>query len=627
MPNLRTKFLTLPALTPGQSRATTPTLTTLVNFNFSNGSQPDANLIADTSGNIFGTTAFGGANGQGTVFDIVNTKSGYATSPTTLYSFCAKTNCADGMNPTAPLIADASGNLFGTTYLGGAYGSGMVFEITKTNTGYAASPTTLYSFCAKTNCADGEAPLAGLIADDNGNLFGTTGGGGANGQGTVFEIVNTNSGYATSPTTLYSFCAITNCADGRYPFAGLIADASGNLLGTTAAGGAHDDWGTVFEIAKIGDSYATMPTILYSFCAKVNCTDGANPTTVLIADASGNLFGTTGGGGANGRGTVFEIAKIGDSYATMPTILYSFCAKTNCTDGAEPSGRLIADANGNLFGTTEFGGANDRGVVFEIANTANGYSDFPTILYDFCAQSGCTDGEQPRSGLIADASGNLLGTTNLGGAYGYGTVFEITDSGFIAALPVPISGMACNGTYNGIFHGNITVSAGQNCQFINGGQITGNVTMTGGNFVLNGSSVGVNLVLNGGGTFTLGPGATIGNNLTIQSIPPGSASNSVCGTTVNGNLTFYNNGTAVQIGSASAFCPGNEIGGSLTALDDTNPVLIFDNSVGVNATVNNNTGSLDVVGNSVGNNLQCLNNSMLMMAVGNTARQKTGQCH
>jgi YVTN family beta-propeller protein len=192
----------------------------------------------------------------------------------------------------------------------------------------------------------------------------------------------------------------------------------------------------------------------------------------------------------------------------------------------------------------------------------------------------------------------------------------------------PASGTACNGVYDSTFNGNITVSARQNCAFLNGGKITSNVTMTGGNFVLNGSSVGVNLTVNGGGTFTLGPGATIGNNLTIANIPPGTASNSVCGTMVFNNLTFSNNGTAVQIGSnAPLTCAGNEIGGSLSAVDDTNSVLIFDNSVGVNTTVNNNTGPLDVVGNTVGNNLLCVGNSMLMMRSGNTARQKIGQCN
>jgi uncharacterized repeat protein (TIGR03803 family) len=170
-----------------------------------------------------------------------------------------------------------------------------VFEIAKTKHGYASTPTTLVSFCALPNCADGSFPVAGLIADANGNLFGTTAGGGAHDSGTVFEIAKTKHGYASTPTTLISFCALPGCADGSAPMAGLISDADGNLFGTTADGGVYDD-GTVFEIAKTKHGYASTPTTLVSF-------DGDNgdfPLAGLIADAHGNLFGTTDSGGAHG---------------------------------------------------------------------------------------------------------------------------------------------------------------------------------------------------------------------------------------------------------------------------------------------------------------------------------------
>jgi hypothetical protein len=187
-------------------------------------------------------------DGGGTVFEILKTASGYASTPTTLVSFCLLSNCADGYGPMAGLIADANGNLFGTTYVGGAFagrgccrsGYGTVFEIVKTASGYATTPTTLASFCSLPNCADGAYPRAGLIADANGNLFGTTYEGGAGAYtkppngGTVFEIVKTASGYASTPTTLASFCSLPNCADGNGPQAGLIADANGNLFGTTS---------------------------------------------------------------------------------------------------------------------------------------------------------------------------------------------------------------------------------------------------------------------------------------------------------------------------------------------------------------------------------------------------------
>jgi uncharacterized repeat protein (TIGR03803 family) len=387
--------------------ASTPTESVLYSFcsqsNCADGTGP-VGLIADASGNLLGTTDGGGRvssiapDGGGTVFEIAKTASGYASTPTILYSFCSQKNCTDGAGPEAGLTTDANGNLFGTTVAGGTGQDGTVFEIVKTAGGYASTPTTLYSFfCSVSNCT-GLVPNAVLIADASGNLFGTTLEGGSSLKGTVFELVNDGGGSYTL-TTLYSFCAQTNCTDGSEPAAGLIADASGNLFGTTSEGGANDK-GTVFEIAKTAIGYASTPTILYSFCGKTNCTDGSEPAAGLIADASGNLFGTTLEGGGNSGGTVFEIAKTTGGYASTVTILYSFCSQRNCADGALPSAAVIADASGNLFGTTASGGANgkDRGTVFEIAKTASGYASTATILYSFCSQSNCTDGSEPKAG-------------------------------------------------------------------------------------------------------------------------------------------------------------------------------------------------------------------------------------
>jgi uncharacterized repeat protein (TIGR03803 family) len=380
----------------------------------------------------------------GVCLAIVGVASGQscAADLTTLVSFCSLANCADGDFPIAGLIADANGNLFGTTIIGGSgageHNRGTVFEIAKTATGYAIAPTTLFSFCSVTNCADGANPVAGLIADADGNLFGTTYGGGANGVGTVFEIVKTTSGYASTPTTLVSF----NGYDGANPRAGLIADAKGNLFGTTFGGGAHNG-GTVFEIARTATGYAITPTTLVSFCSLTNCADGANPVAGLIADAKGNLFGTTFGGGENGLGTVFEIARTATGYAITPTTLFSFCSLANCADGLYPVAGLIADAKGNLFGTTFGGGANGLGTVFEIAKTTTGYAITPTTLVSFCSLTNCADGANPAAGLIVDADGDLFGTTRSGGANGAGTVFEVTNSGFVIfagtpGKPVPV---------------------------------------------------------------------------------------------------------------------------------------------------------------------------------------------
>jgi uncharacterized repeat protein (TIGR03803 family) len=240
------------------------------------------------------------------VFEVVKTARGYATTPTVLVSFCAQTNCTDGSVPTAGLILDAAGNIFGMTAFGGANDEGTVFEIAKTASGYAGTPTVLVSFCAQTNCTDGSEPEGSLIADAAGNLFGTTGGGGANGFGTVFEISKTASGYASTATALVSF----DGTNGSVPTAGPIADAVGNLFGTTGFGGANNA-GTVFRLARTASGYARTPTVLVSFCAQTNCTDGANPFAGLIADAGGNLLGTTFSGGLSGNGTVFEVGGSG----------------------------------------------------------------------------------------------------------------------------------------------------------------------------------------------------------------------------------------------------------------------------------------------------------------------------
>ena len=299
---------------------------TLVSFDGTNGYAPNGGLIADTNGNLFGTTEGGGENGLGILFEIANTATGYASTPTVLAGF----NDAIGTHPSAP-IADANGNLFGTTLGGGSTAQGTVYEIAKTATGYASIPTTLVSF----NGANGDTPEGSLLTDTNGDLFGTTVIGGAEGYGTVFEIANTPTGYASTPTTLVSFDA----ANGRYPIGRLVADAKGDLFGTTS--GRIIDQGTVFEIAKTATGYAGPPTTLVTFSSEYE--EGG-----LIIDAKGDLFGTS-----RYEGMAFEIANTATGYATTPTTLVSF----DGANGAGPIGNLLADAHGDLFGATENGGS------------------------------------------------------------------------------------------------------------------------------------------------------------------------------------------------------------------------------------------------------------------------------
>ncbi len=301
--------------------------------------------------------------------------------------FCTQPGCANGTYPEAGLIEDASGNLYGTTSAGGSSNLwGTVFKLTPNGSSYTES--VLYNFCSQggTSCTDGANPVAGLIEDASGNLYGTTANGGANYSsscnegscGTVFRLAP-NSGGGFTQTVLYSFCAQggTGCTDGANPLAGLDEDASGNLYGTTWQGGATipdgdrtTTGGTVFELAPNGNG-GYSESVLYTFCSQSGCADGEWPTAGLIEDTSGNLYGTTSAGGAtitvSGNtttgGTVFKLTPKGDgSYSE--TVLYSFCSQSGCTDGLWPTSSLIEDASGNLYGTTTAGGGIIDGTVF-----------------------------------------------------------------------------------------------------------------------------------------------------------------------------------------------------------------------------------------------------------------------
>jgi YVTN family beta-propeller protein len=211
----------------------------------------------------------------------------------------------------------------------------------------------------------------------------------------------------------------------------------------------------------------------------------------------------------------------------------------------------------------------------------------------------------------------------IGSPTGYGIFIALPTQ--VAVKPAPPSGTTCNGVYNGTFKGSITVSSGQNCQFISGGQITGNVAENGGNLSLNGASVGGSISISSG-TFSL-ISDTIAGNVSIDDDAV-NATNSICGSQINGTLQFDSNGTWVQIGSSSpTSCAGNKVGGNLEALGNTGSTFIFANTVVKNLTASNNTGPLDVVNNTVGGTLTCSGNTNLIMGGGNTAKKKVGQCN
>jgi len=369
------------------------TFTTLYSFcsqyNCTDGEAPYARLVQGTDGNFYGTTLGGtlgvGANEHGTVFKI--TPSGTLT---TLYSFCSQSGCTDGETPYAGLVQATDGSFYGTTQLGGANGAGTIFKITPSGT-----LTTLHSFCSQ-SCTDGAAPYAGLVQGTDGNFYGTTFGGAGNAtNGTVFKI--TPSG---TLTTLYDFCNQSVCPDGANPYAGLVQATDGNFYGTTFFGGANGV-GTVFTITPSG----TLTT-LHSFCSQSGCTDGANPYAALVQGTDGNFYGTTYYSGANGVGTVFKITPSG----TLTT-LHSFCPPSGCTDGALPYAGLVQATDGNFYGTTLGGGANNQfGTVFKITPSGT-----LTTLYTFCSQSNCTDGAYPYAGLVQATNGDFYGTTGAGG--------------------------------------------------------------------------------------------------------------------------------------------------------------------------------------------------------------------
>jgi uncharacterized repeat protein (TIGR03803 family) len=216
------------------------------------GRNPFAGLVQGTDGNLYGTTLEGGAKGFGTVFKI--TPSGTLT---TLHSFCTQSGCPDGQFPQTGLVQATNGNLYGTTIAGGTYGDGTIFEITQ-----SGKLTTLYNVCSQSGCPDGNYLYAGLIQATDGNLYGIMDVGGANSAGTIFKI--TLSG---TLTTLYNFCSQSGCPDGQYPAGGLVQATDGNLYGTTADGGANG-YGTVFSLSVgLGPFVETEPT-----AAKVGAT-------------------------------------------------------------------------------------------------------------------------------------------------------------------------------------------------------------------------------------------------------------------------------------------------------------------------------------------------------------------
>ncbi len=386
--------LVLGAVAVADHALAAPTLTTLASFNGSDGSNPVATLSIDGVGTLYGTTRFGGAGGDGTVFELQKQDYGALV---TLFAFSG----ADGANPSSRLVLDPPNRLFGTTSGGGPGGGGTAFELSRADGG---TFTSLAGF----DNAVGSDPTALLALPAHGGsgyaLYGTTIQGGSTGAGTVFEL----SGPAL--TTLAATASLPG-SFAEHPGATLVAGPGRVLFGTDATGGQYGQ-GIVFSLS--GPAYATL-TVLATF----DGSNGAFPQGALAVDREGDLYGTTSTGGPGGDGTVFELS--GAQHDQLAT-LAAFAIDD--PHGSEPLGGLLLDAAGRIYGTNSAGGTGS-GTVFRISADHAAF----TVLHSF----GGADGSGPAAGLVNDPAGALYGTTAAGGAFGDGTVFLVTGAGFRAA--------------------------------------------------------------------------------------------------------------------------------------------------------------------------------------------------
>jgi uncharacterized repeat protein (TIGR03803 family) len=397
--------ITLPVLSAllliAASLAEAQTEKVLFNFTYGDGQYPASRLSADGAGNFYGTTLYGGI--EGNVFELSPNGSG-GWNETVLYSFCfdGYPSCADGAQPfLSYLVIDPAGNLYGTTEYGGANGYGVVFELSPDGAGW--KETVLHSFGVPSG-TDGSAPINGLIMDSAGNLYGTTFSGGGCGCGSVFELSPSGDGW--TERVIYA-------TDIGMGYAGLAMDAAGNIFGANAS--------TVFQLSPNGNG-GWNPTVIHTFTGGPK--DGSDPQGTPVLDQAGNLYGTTAYGGAKNLGTVYKLIP-GKRGKWTEKILHSF--KGGPKDGGGPVSGIALDIAGNLYGTTQSGGkcsnpAEGYGTVFELAAPVGKGSYKEKILWNFNG----TDGLGPTDSLVLDSAGNLYGTTVYGGTLNVGVVFEVT---------------------------------------------------------------------------------------------------------------------------------------------------------------------------------------------------------
>jgi uncharacterized repeat protein (TIGR03803 family) len=369
-------------------------------------------LLADAAGDLYGTTWLGGG-----AYEL------------TFQGHKRKLQIIHGLPGIAAgnLIMDKNGNLYGTTLYGGEAKRGTVFELSPQTGRTRWKLTNLYEFCPNgKSCDRGDKPFSGLTYAGAASgqtyggtspLYGTTLWGGAHNGGTVFELRPPKQGKEWTEYVLYSFCSLANCADGEYPSAVPIIDQTGTLYGSAVYGGKEGGGGVVYTLSARADGDSRKETVIHSFPY------GSNPATVLM-HSSGDLYGVVTGVSYN-RGMFYGLFPSGSKWRFRT--LYSFCALQNCADGAYPSD-IVLDSSGVFFGVTGSGGANGHGgTVFELAPDGSKWK--LSVLYSFCSQADCADGYVPVT-VTLGPDGSLFGTTENGGKHGggdgAGVAFELS---------------------------------------------------------------------------------------------------------------------------------------------------------------------------------------------------------
>lgn len=396
------------------SPAIAQTETVLHTFSGTDGISPLLSLTFDSAGNIYGVTAEGGKSNRGTVFEL-SPGSNNTWTEKTLLSFAGG---AVGAQPVGGVIFDAAGNLYGTTKIGGTKNVGVAYKLSPTSSG-SWTETVIHNFGT---AKDGQYPTQSLVMDSAGNLYGTTEGGGAYGNGaenvggTAYKLSPSSTGSWTE-SVIHSFGHGT---DGAVPQCNLIRDSSGNLYGTTTTGGA-DNFGTVFEVSP-QSAGGWKEKVLYSFDPFNSSGDGWLPVAGLIFDKTGNLYGTTSIGGSLGGGTVFELSPEANGTWTE-TLLAGF--QYSGFNPSIPDSAMVFDSAGNLYGTTRRGSGTNTlydGTLFQLKPAGGGVW---TLVRYF--SFGGTNGAVPAVGsLTIDSAGNLYGSTQASGASNDGVVFKVT---------------------------------------------------------------------------------------------------------------------------------------------------------------------------------------------------------